>query len=311
MLHPGFSIIVPIYGVEKYIRRCAVSLFQQNYDKIQFIFVNDGTKDRSMEILQSLIDQEYTHLKPRIIIVNKENAGLPAARRTGVEYATGDYILHVDSDDYIKTDTVRKIAQTSEKTDADFIYFDLIKEYPKRKSYKQELDYDNLNKKEFINNVLKGRSMGYLVTKCFKKSVYESHPLYYAPFGVYEDIYSSAQLIAYSQSVCHLKEYLYHYDRSNPEAHTAMPRKRRHSQFCANMLDLYLHFSADIENSPLKDVAPSMMFLVAWYNVRHSLDFFQTHPEFAEYVSRIPLSTHYCVSIAVQLYVKAYIRWFL
>lgn len=311
MLHPSFSIIVPIYGVEKYIRRCATSLFRQDYDRIQFIFVNDGTKDRSMEILQSLIDEEYRHLKPRIIIVNKENAGLPAARKSGMEHATGDYILHVDSDDYIDINTISKIAQASEKTDADFIYFDLIKEYPKRKSYKKELDYNNESKKEFANNILKGRSFGYLCDKCFKKSVYESHTLYYAPHGVYEDIYSSAQLIAYSQSVYHLKEYLYHYDRSNTAAHTAMPRKKRHYQFCANMLDLYSHFSADIENSPIKNVAPSMMFLVAWYNIRHGLNFFQTHPELAEYVSGIPLSTNYCVSIALQLYIKAHIRWFL
>ena len=67
------SLIVPIYGVERYIRQFAESALGQSYDDIQFIFVNDGTKDRSMEILEELIEERFTHLKSRIIIVNKEN----------------------------------------------------------------------------------------------------------------------------------------------------------------------------------------------------------------------------------------------
>lgn len=307
MTHPSFSIIVPIYGVEKYIERCAESIFQQNYDRIQFIFVNDGTKDRSMVILQTLIESKYKHLESQIIIINKKNAGLPAARKTGVEHATGDYILHVDSDDYIDTNTIKKIADASEKTDADFIYFNVIKEYPRRNSYKRELDYNNITKEKFLGNILRGKSFGYLVSKCFKRSVYESHPIYYAPYGMHEDIYSSAQLIAYSNSIYHLDEYLYHYDRSNPEAHTAKPRRERHHQSCTNMLDLFSHFSADIEHSPIKDAAPSMMFLVAWRTIRHHHNFFQTHPWLSGYVYNAPLSTHYCISLASQLFIKAYI----
>ncbi len=307
MRHPSFSIVVPIYGVEKYIERCATSLFQQDYDRIQFIFVNDGTRDCSMEVLRTLIDSRYKHLEPQITIVNKKNAGLPAARKTGVEHATGDYILHVDSDDYINVCTVRKIAEASEKTDADFIYFNIIKEYPRRRSYKRETDYDTATKEKFLGNILRGKSFGFLVSKCFKRSVYESHHIYYAPYGVHEDIYCSAQLIAYSNSVYHLDEYLYHYDRSNPEAHTAKPRRERNLQSCANMLDLFSHFCDDIEHSPLKDAAPSMMFLVALRTIRYHYNFFQSHPWLAEYVYNAPLSTHYCISLASQLFVKTYI----
>ncbi len=309
MTHPSFSIIVPIYGVEKYIERCATSLFLQDYDRIQFIFVNDGTKDRSMEVLQTLIDSKYKHLEPQITIINKENAGLPAARKTGVEYATGDYILHVDSDDYIDTDAVKKIAAASANTDADFIYFNVIKEYPHRRSYKRERDYDMTTKELFLNNILRGKSFGYLVSKCFKRSIYESHTIYYAPYGVHEDIYIVPQLIAYSNSVYHLDEYLYHYDRSNPDAHTAKPRKERHYQSCFNMLDLFSHFSDDIEHSPIRDAAPSMMFLVALRTIRHRHNFFQTHPWLATYVYNAPLSMRYCIPLPSQLFIKAYI-WF-
>ena len=79
------SIIAPIYGVEKYICEFARSLFVQDYPYIEFIFVNDGTKDRSIELLEMLIDAEFEHLKPQIKIVHKQNGGLPAARRTGLD----------------------------------------------------------------------------------------------------------------------------------------------------------------------------------------------------------------------------------
>ena len=94
--HPSFSIIAPVYGVERYIVNCADSLLGQTYDNIQFIFVNDGTKDASIALLEKLIDEKYSFLKDRIVIVNKHNEGLPSARRTGMEYVTGDYVLHVN-----------------------------------------------------------------------------------------------------------------------------------------------------------------------------------------------------------------------
>ena len=85
----SISLIAPVYGVEKYIAKFAVSVLEQTYQDIQFIFVNDGTKDRSMEILDELIENSYAHLKPRILIINKENGGLPSARKAGLEAAEG------------------------------------------------------------------------------------------------------------------------------------------------------------------------------------------------------------------------------
>ena len=70
------SLIVPIYGVEKYIEKFARTALGQTYADLQFVFVNDGTKDRSMVILEELIENEYAHLKERIVVVNKENQGL-------------------------------------------------------------------------------------------------------------------------------------------------------------------------------------------------------------------------------------------
>ncbi len=98
---PTFSIIIPVYGVENYIKRCLDSVFAQTYGKVEVIVVNDGTKDNSMEIVKNY----------QVKIINQENAGLSAARNTGVKYATGDYIFFLDSDDYIEPDLLLEVSK--------------------------------------------------------------------------------------------------------------------------------------------------------------------------------------------------------
>lgn len=90
------SIIVPVYNVEKYIKRCAASLFAQTYQNIEIIFVDDGSSDRSLEILR---DIERTD--PRVFVLSQQNAGPSAARNRGIKQATGQYIMFCDSDDTV------------------------------------------------------------------------------------------------------------------------------------------------------------------------------------------------------------------
>lgn len=95
------SVIVPIYGVEKYIERCARSLFEQTLDDIEYIFVDDCSPDKSIEILNAVI-ADYPQKIPYIkIIQHKKNKGLPLARRSGWKAATGEYIANCDSDDWV------------------------------------------------------------------------------------------------------------------------------------------------------------------------------------------------------------------
>ena len=96
---PKVSVVIPVYGVEKYIERCARTLFEQTIDDIEYIFVNDCTKDRSIEILEQVI-KDYPQRKGQIRIENMlTNSGQAAVRRCGIELATGEYIIHCDSDD--------------------------------------------------------------------------------------------------------------------------------------------------------------------------------------------------------------------
>ena len=96
------SVIIPVYGVEKYIARCAHSLFSQTMrEGIEFIFIDDCTPDRSIDILCEVLEQ-YPHRKAQTRIVKMPtNSGLPAVRRHGIQLAKGDYIIHCDSDDWV------------------------------------------------------------------------------------------------------------------------------------------------------------------------------------------------------------------
>ena len=99
-----YSIVVPIYKVEKYLDRCVESLIGQTYRDIEIILVDDGSPDRC-----PIICDKYAAIDSRIIVIHKENGGLSDARNAGIDVATGDYIMFVDSDDYIDTDTCQRM----------------------------------------------------------------------------------------------------------------------------------------------------------------------------------------------------------
>lgn len=115
------SVLVPIYGVEKYIEQCAVSLFEQTYQDLEYIFVDDCTPDKSVEVLQQVMER-YPQRKAMVrILRHDKNRGLGAARATALDAATGDYVLVVDSDDFVSTDAVERLCRRQQETDADII----------------------------------------------------------------------------------------------------------------------------------------------------------------------------------------------
>ena len=115
------SIIIPVYQVEKYIRPCLESIFKQdlNDEDFEVIIVNDGTKDRSMEVIQDIIDQHKN-----ITVINQENQGLSMARNNGMAIARGEYILMPDSDDLLVENSVKPLLEKAIGTKADLIIAD-------------------------------------------------------------------------------------------------------------------------------------------------------------------------------------------
>jgi glycosyltransferase involved in cell wall biosynthesis len=113
-----FSIIIPVYNVEKYLAECLESVIQQTFKDIEIICVNDGSTDNSLEILT-----EFAQKDTRIKLINKENGGLSSARNTGLQYATCEYIYFLDSDDFIKPDLFENAYNVLKNNDVDCYCF--------------------------------------------------------------------------------------------------------------------------------------------------------------------------------------------
>ena len=104
------SVIVPVYKVEKYLKRCVESIVQQTYQNIEIILVDDGSPDRCPEMCD-----EYARRDARIKVIHKSNGGLSDARNVGLRIATGEFILYVDSDDYIELDACERLLKGMKK----------------------------------------------------------------------------------------------------------------------------------------------------------------------------------------------------
>jgi len=117
-----FSIIVPVYNVEKYIKQCIESILSQDYDDYELILVDDGTKDSS-----GFICDEYAKIHNNVTVIHKENGGLSSARNAGLEAAKGEWIWFIDSDDYIEAHSLSKLAGIIKKEQADMYCFNARK----------------------------------------------------------------------------------------------------------------------------------------------------------------------------------------
>jgi len=115
------SVLVPIYGVERYIAHCAETLFRQSYDNIEYIFVDDATPDNSIGVLNDVLSQFPERQQQVRIIHHEHNRGLGAARLTALQAATGDYVMHVDSDDALPDDAVSVLVGRAQQTHCDII----------------------------------------------------------------------------------------------------------------------------------------------------------------------------------------------
>lgn len=193
------SIVVPVYNVEKYIVKCISSLLSQNYDDYEIIIVNDGTKDRSIELV------ECNFKDSRIKIINQENQGLSEARNSGMRYARGKYIWFFDSDDWLEKYILADIISSLDN--CDILYFSsYYTETPKGRFCVKQLDeYDNgkdLSLNIYFHPVqfyIYDRNFLQHVGLSFKQGIYHEDTLF-TP----QALYRSGKIKRYNKPVYHL-----------------------------------------------------------------------------------------------------------
>ena len=212
------SILVPIYNVERYLKHCLVSLFEQTHQSIEYVFVNDASTDNSMTILYQTID-EYPHKRNSIKIINHEkNRGLAAARRTAIENSSSPYLLHVDSDDYIDIDMVSKMYNEVLVNNADLVISDIVMEFPNKKS---KICTGYVDDKQKYLTMLLTRKMPFNIWgKLIKRSIVVCNQIY-AVEGVNqgEDYQVFPRIFYYAQNIRHVDS-IYYYNKINQSSYT-------------------------------------------------------------------------------------------
>lgn len=174
------SIVVPVYNIESCLNKCLDSLLNQTLNNIEIICVNDGSTDRSLNILK-----EYADKDSRIKIINQENSGVSVARNNGIKAAQGEYILFVDSDDWLELNACEKLYEEADITQSDVIIFSHYNVFPnKKKIYdlsndclKTVLKYNNID--EYIKNII--YVPGVVWNKLYKKEFIEKFNLSFMP----------------------------------------------------------------------------------------------------------------------------------
>lgn len=211
------SILVPIYGVEKYIERCARSLFGQTYKNIEYVFVDDCTPDRSIEVLLKVLD-EFPNRKSRVKIVHHEkNKGLSGARHTAIDNATGDFVLHVDSDDWINNDTVEKLVNEQISTDADIVSGNAITECGPKIFFNVP---PILNPHKMIISYLSSDNAHQVWGRLIKRELYKHVDAPIVGIDNGEDTQTMPMLFYYSNKLANVQESLYHYFLGNESSLT-------------------------------------------------------------------------------------------
>lgn len=206
---PKVSVIIPVYGVEKYIERCARSLFEQTLDDIEYLFIDDCTPDQSIEILNRVLD-EYPQRKNQVIIHRMEkNSGQAAVRKWGMLNATGDYIIHCDSDDWVDVSMYEKMYNKAIEECSDVVVCDYVVTDGEKilDSVKGSGDTDV---SKFIQRLLFQRDSWSLCNKLFNRLVCYKD-LIYPEGNMGEDMALCIQSMLQCKRMSYISELYYNY----------------------------------------------------------------------------------------------------
>lgn len=229
------SFVVPVYNVEQYIVKCISSLLQQDYDDYEIIIVDDGSPDKSIEMLQSTISDK------RITIVHQSNAGLSAARNTGLKHSRGEYVWFVDSDDWIAENCMGNIVEYL--NGCDILYFNSHYNVSDSTTTASAQNFTETNGKHLSMKDIHYPVQYYI----YRRAFIEKSNLCFEVGLLHEDtlftpiaLYLAHDIVPYNQPV------YYQYARDESITHTINPKRcydlmyiiEKHSAFAANQVSI-------------------------------------------------------------------------
>ncbi len=246
------SIIVPVYNAEPYLRACLDSLINQTEQSIQIICVDDGSTDHSIDILR-----EYAYSDHRIRVLQQANSGVCVSRNIGMEYASGEYIMFVDADDWIDLDTCEQALKEAEREAADVVIWSYVREYNNNSVPKKIFLQDRIVlRNEEVESQLHRRYVGMMgnelarpenidsfntvPAKLYKKSLISQNNIQFdKEQTVGEDLLFNLNIFGFVTCAVCIDRPMYHYRRDNSQSNTNAFRPKLLEQF--NRLHSVVH----------------------------------------------------------------------
>lgn len=295
------SVLIPIFNVEKYIQRCISSLFnQQNKDDVEFIFVNDCTKDNSIILLEESI-REYGLNKNQYKIINhSHNKGLAAARNTGIENASGDYILLLDSDDALDPHAFSILKEIIENDSPDIIVFGMRFIFPDGTIKSVGGNYVPNSKDQYLKDVIYRNCIVTVCGKLYSRKLF-NQVKFIEGLNYGEDYATLPRLIHKANSITDLSNHiLYNYYQDNNSSYTKSTIGRNQIDNilrAITILDDYFKSASQHEQISKFLKVRNKIFLLEYVNKEFRNEILQMYTEYN--------------SIKIELSLKHRIVWFL
>jgi len=240
------TVIIPVYNVEDYIVECLDSVIRQTYAPSEILIVNDGSTDDSRKICQY-----YADIYSNIRLLDQENQGVSSARNKGLDYARGDYVVFVDSDDFIADNMLSVLIQKMNDTDSDIVQCGLYYLYENNRIEKyiriEENDVVLNGTKEFFHAMFERRLNSYVCASIYRKSLFDN--LRFDEKKIMEDTFIKPHLFIRSKRITIVPECLYYYrQRAGSIMHDFNHRRFDIIESIKNLeqilidIDLYNHF---------------------------------------------------------------------
>ncbi|MGN0201875.1 MAG: glycosyltransferase family 2 protein [Candidatus Cryptobacteroides sp.] len=216
MIVPSVSVIIPVYKVENYIERCCRSLFSQTLESIEYIFVDDCSPDSSVDVLKATLEDYPSRREQVRLLRTARNSGQAAVRRLGMEAATGEYVIHCDSDDWAETSMYGKLYSKAKEEDADIVLCDMFRsDGASDKFFGSGFAGEAL----FKRDVVAKRVFPALWNKLVRRSLFDREHFTFPTGNLGEDYAITAQAAVRCGKVSFVNEALYHYF-TNPSSIT-------------------------------------------------------------------------------------------
>ena len=227
------SVIIPIYKVEAFIERCATTLMEQTLREVEYIFVDDATPDSSIQVLEEVVTR-YPEREEEVHIVHHgTNKGLPAARNTGLALATGEYILHCDSDDYVEPTLLEDLYHAAQAQNADIVWCDWYLTFAENERYMKQPSFDT--PVDALKAMLCGGMKYNVWNKLVRRSLYIDNQIEFpAGYGMGEDM-TMMMLFAHAKKVAYVPKAFYHYVKLNTGAFSQTYSERHLSELKHNV----------------------------------------------------------------------------